>query len=880
MARRFALLLFLCALAACGSKNRDQLYAEGMKKFGGKEYEAAAVYFKNALEKDVNFVDARHQLARAYLELRRLDQAEKEFRKVALQDPSRHVVHLELARVYNGRREPDRALQEIDAFLAKSPESLDALEQKGIALTLRNEHRAAEELFVRVLRADPSRTAAKLELAALFLNQKRDDEGRRLLDEIIVAEPRNTKPLYMLATLETARGRSDKALEIYRRISAQDPGDPLARFREGAMLLEKGDRAKADAIADDLLKRFPKRSEGHRLKGLVQYVGKQYPEAITSFQNAVKIGPTVDGIYYLGLSLFHKGELENSLSQFRRILDVAPGFTNARLMSSLVLMTQKRFDDALSEVRRVLEQDPDNALAHNVLGSALIAKGEIDEGMKELNRATSLDPKIIDAHLKKGIVHLARGRVGEAELALSTAVQVAPEVLNTRLMLASFEIRQGKNGRAKEVLKGGLRGKEDDAVLYNSLAGIAFSEGKRDEALRHLARAKELKPRFAPSYYNLAAYYLANGERDKARAEYLSLLSVSPSDVRALLGLASLADLAGNDGEARDYYRKAQQTKAPQAYLAHASYLARKKEIPAALAVLDEAIAAIPRNLAAMEMKGRLLVSEKKTSEAVKIFDDIEQHRRGAGMALKIAAYLTARDFAKAEQEARRAVSLNPRSAGSYLVLASVFEAQKDIPRAISEIKNGLKADPGNPEALVALGNLHAARKEYDRAFASYQDALKSKGDFVPALFAQGTLLELQGKRKEAVGKYRQALTIDGTHVPSLNNLAYLLAKGEGRKEEALRLAVTAFKQKPNDAAVLDTLGYVLLLNGRQQDALKVLSRAAEGLGNNPTVLYHLAMAQRAAGRGGDAKDTLRKALSFGDFPERGDAEKLQRELR
>jgi Flp pilus assembly protein TadD len=116
--------------------------------------------------------------------------------------------------------------------------------------------------------------------------------------------------------------------------------------------------------------------------------------------------------------------------------------------------------------------------------------------------------------------------------------------------------------------------------------------------------------------------------------------------------------------------------------------------------------------------------------------------------------------------------------------------------------------------------------------------------------------------------------------VPALNNLAYLSAAGYGSKEEALRLAISAYKQEPGNAGILDTLGFALLKNNRLEDAKKVLEKAATVLSKNPTVHYHLALVYKQSGNKAGAQRAVQKSLSLGEFPDSGAARQLAAELK
>lgn len=871
------LILLVCG---CGRKSKEQVYAEGIKELSGGNANAAVVLFKSALEKDQNYLDARYQLAKAYNALAKFDQAEKEYQKVLLQNPARDEIRLALAQLYNTTRKPDQAIKMAEEYLTAHRDDPEALEAIGSSKALLKEYGEAERYFLRVLQARPERVKTQLELAAVVLTQGRSAESRRLLEKVIASDPGNSKAQYIMASLEVQEGNKAKALEIYKSIARQNPNDALASYKAGVILLDTGDLDGVDRLASELIQKFPKSSDGYRLKGLVQYQKKNYAEAIASLQNSIKMSPTIEGYYFLGLSHFQRGELESALSQFRTILDRLPSANQARLMTGLVLLTQKRTDDGIVEIKKVLTEDDGNAVAHNLLGSAYMARGLYDEGMRELNRATELDPKLVEAHLKKGAFLFSKGKTQQAETELVTAVRANPDLLNTRLILATYYQRQRNSAKALATLKEGLTGKPSDAPLYTSIAGLCFGEGRDAEAVSALNKAKTINPTFTAAYANLATYYLAKGSSEKAVAEYEALLKADSSNLKAMLSLAVLHELRGRDREALALYERSLISRAPIAYQALAGYYVKKREFTKALKVLDEADKGGKVALELQEMKAQILLVDKKYKEALKVYDQMETQFPDRAATLKANAYVLMQDIPRALEQGMHLVSRHPSSANGYLVIAGVYESQKDYGRAVAEVKNGLRVDGKNLQALLALGNLEAGRKDYGRAMAAYEEAVRKDPDYIPAIFAQGTIYEKTGRKNEAVAIYRRILMKSATFVPALNNLAYLYVDGLGNKQEALRLALTAFKLEPRNVGVMDTLGYALLKNGRPGDAIPLLEKVAAAMPGNPTVNYHLAMAYRDAGEKPNALKSIERSLSLGPFPEQDSAKTLLAELR
>jgi tetratricopeptide (TPR) repeat protein len=86
--------------------------------------------------------------------------------------------------------------------------------------------------------------------------------------------------------------------------------------------------------------------------------------------------------------------------------------------------------------------------------------------------------------------------------------------------------------------------------------------------------------------------------------------------------------------------------------------------------------------------------------------------------------------------------------------------------------------------------------------------------------------LHNSGKFEEAATVYQQVLSEDPTNFAALNNLAYLLATNLNRPSDALAYAKRAAQTAPNDAQVLDTLGWAQFLAGKFADAQATLRRS------------------------------------------------------
>lgn len=873
------LLALVAVIWGCTGKTGEELLAEGMQALREGKSGSAIVLLRSALDKEQNNSEVRYQLAHAYVAEGKFELAEREYLKVRHQNPDRAAIALDLAGVYVHLKKPDQAILQAEEYLAGKPDSADAREVIGKAHAMRGELREAESSLLQACRIEPGKQSAILALASLYLRQERAEEARTLLGGIIAKTPLHVKANNLYAEAELALGRKRSARAIYQRLVDGNHDDYQALYRAGLLDLELGETAQAARTADTLVSRFPKHAEGYRLKGFVLFAAKRYPEAIAVLQSANRLQPTIAGYYYLGLSLFGTGDLETALNQFRLILDRQPDFHQARMMTGVILLRQKRIDDAVAEVSRLVEADPGNALAHNLLGSAYMAKGMYVEGLRALDRSIALNPGLIDTYLKKGMIHLSLGKVGAVEADLATAVKTAPDAVHARLILSAFHLYRNNHAKALSTLGEGLSDQATDAALHAGMARILFSEHRNAEAIRQLQKAKEKDTNSIDPYFLLADHYTVTGDADKALAEYGAVLRKQTANLQALLRMAALLDDRTRHDEARALLLKAKESREPAAYVALAHHHERGGRLQEAQAVYAEALGVLPRSTIILEEQGRLYLKNGQYAEALKSFDAIETISPEAGIPLLVAAHRSRNNRAEAIKAAQRAIEAKPAASFGYLLLASLYADQSNFEPAMAELKKAMDRDRRNPQPALALAGLQAKAGNHDQALATCNTVVRTFPQYAPAYAALAGILDARGEKKEAVKQYRAALSLAGSYLPALNNLAQLCADGFCGRDEALRLAERASAIAGDSPEVLDTLGYALLKNGRLDEALTQLRKAEARLAGNPTIQYHLALVHAARGEQKQAVERLQAALRSPEFDEAAQARRLLAKL-
>ncbi len=894
-------------VAGCSRNTKEELFAEGMKQINENKPGNAIIYFKNALEKDQNYFDARFQLAKTYSAIGKLDAAEKELQKARRQRPASKEVLIELAKVHVRTSKADEALSEIAEYAADAGAEPDVLETAGLAQALKGNYDASLGLLKRAIEADAARPSAALALARVYMMMGREQEAEAQLTELLKKDPSSYGALFMLAELQTKKNEVDAAIKTYDQILKNNPADSQAFYKKGILQVRKHDYDAAASLSDTFIDKFPKKAEGHLLKGISLFYKKNFKEAIVVLQKSVSVQPSVSAYFFLGLCHFYTNELEQSMTHMQKVLDVNPSFSQAREVLSLILLKKNRADDAIREIKKVVENNDQDALAYNILGSAYMAKAMYAEGMGELNRALEIDPNLVDVHVKKGLFELKEGRGEAAETELNAAVRINPELLDTRLLLASYYIKRSEYDKAMQVLAKGIKNQKSDSVLYTMIADVLLRRKQVNEAVDSLHKAKAADPAYDESYFKLATIHYYRNEPDKSIQELNSLLAIAPGNVKALLMTASIHEAKGRDEEAAKYFRRAGETGKTEGSLGLATYYLRKKEQDKALSALDAAIKKNPNEGSLFEMKGKTLVAQKKYTDAIKTFEDLEKISSKAGFSYLVSTYILmdkpekALEKIKTERKkspdridlatemsgiyvrmgkqqdaienANQIIRSKPESPVGYMTLAMVYKEGKELDKGIEVLKNASRIK--DADLQIMLGNFYSLKKEHALALERYRQAEAIKPGHVPALFQMGSLLHAMGKKNEAIAEYQKVLRLSQNNVPTLNNIAYLYAEDGRDLPMALQFASRAYMLAPNDGSVQDTLGYVLLKNKKFDEAEKVLKKAAVIMPGNPSVHYHLALAYNGRNNSALALEYVRKAISTGDFPEAEQAKLL-----
>ncbi|HEC20165.1 MAG TPA: tetratricopeptide repeat protein [Gammaproteobacteria bacterium] len=440
----------------------------------------------------------------------------------------------------------------------------------------------------------------------------------------------------------------------------------------------------------------------------------------------------------------------------------------------------------------------------------------------------------------------------------------------------------------------------DDAEAYQVLAPLLLTFGRAPEAVARYERYIALSAGRVDHGFMQIAGQLTRAKNAVAALSVMEqLLAKHQNDPYAWLAHAQLAMRQGKLQPAMKSVDKALALKPnwSPAVVMHARVLSLQGHKQEALDYLEKARdGALEGDTAVALSYARLLTETKQLKRARDEFERLaEKEPRNAEVnyAAGVLA-LQLKDLDKAEDRLKRVLRLGQRILEANYYLGRVYEEKGNIEAALQHyfaVRHGeyyLGAQSRAASLLAEQGKLERAREhlhslhtnneqEQIRLYLVEGDLLRKAGKYLEALefyadklkqhpndtalrYARALVAEKANKLALAEKDLRMIIKREPSNAQALNALGYTLADRTERLDEALGYIQRALEVEPDDAAIIDSMGWVQYRLGNHDQAVKLL-RQALSLIDDPEIAAHLGEVLWKMGNKKDALDVLEAAL-------------------
>jgi tetratricopeptide (TPR) repeat protein len=495
-------------------------------------------------------------------------------------------------------------------------------------------------------------------------------------------------------------------------------------------------------------------------------------------------------------------------------------------------------DVGLMAARRWYELDPENFRSAQFLGLFLMRTGNLDESVA----------------VHEALLATARNQSAGLSLIVEALMddddRRGTMALVSRLVDNHPDIAEGHFGLARMAMRA------DDYAL----------------AVTHARQAAELRPDWPDAQLLLARLLVLTGRAEEGLA-LIEPLADESDDLEIRLQFAELLLSSGRSGQARTRLDAilAENPGLPEAIRALAFLTLTQNELDESKGYFEQ-LRAQPRfREEAFFYLGRIAEAEEQPLQAMRAYSRVTTGNNAVEAQLRAAnmLYVELDDHEGALQHLREFGLANPDYEIEMLIGQSdLLVRMNRHDEAMQLISDGLERHPDErvlEQARLQLYLVHAqaAVADGDLRLAErlLRDALRDYPGNVSLRYAQALLYQEQGHLRRAADALESLVSDTPEDAGLLNALGYLLTDSLDRHQEAFDYIQQALTLEPDNAAIIDSMGWVLFHLGDHEAALDYLQRAFE-LFPDPEVAAHIIDVYLALGDRREAEAVLSRELA------------------
>lgn len=925
MAYVFVAVLLTSPVSRAETQSASAFYEDALVYYNKEDYNTAVIQLKNALQLSPGLPSAHLLLGLSYLKLGNGELAAEELLNANRLGADRSLTVVPLAQALLTQMKYHDLLATVSAEGFPPELRSEILALRGQAYTEVRDFEAAAASFREAGKLDPKAVSPLVGQGTLLLRRGMVDDAEKIAAEAVSRDATNADGWNLKASISHAKGQHEQAIEEYGRVIDLEPKHYEARLARAGLLFELGKNDHTSEDLNFLRKTQPFEPRANYLYALLM-ARKGAPEAAKTALNetvtvidgldtqVVRGKPTL--LLVAGLSNYNLRHFEKAREFLTHYFEQYPGHAEVAEALGSVLVEQRDHNEAIRILSQALKYHPDHFRLLYLLGTAYMHKGQHSDAITALEKASQASGGLAEVKTQLAFSRLGTSQQNIGISELRSILENDPGQRPAAIALGVLYLKRGQPAEAVKILTKSLEREPNNLTLINMLAAAQMASGERDSARKNFEKALSKDASFLPSLINLGKLDLIEGKIEQAENRFLGILRERPQDTQTMIQLAALEDARGRSTEALRWLEKARaaDNKAIHIKLKLIYRYLGVRDTQKALAVAQEAETIAPDNLDVLTASARcqLALGKKPVAQVIlqkiarSAFNDAERLFKTAG--LQIAADAVSDAIWSLESAARA----NPDYLPVQAALVETYLKSGITEKAIEVVENLHNRHPDLALSDQLTGDIRMHQSQYAEAIVSYRSAFQKNQDSLGAVrlyqaqrlagkgeeafrfleqwvsshsedfnsmqaLAEGYLQA--GKQAEAIGYFERILKRYPDYPPTLNNLAVLYSNANDPR--ALELAERAHKAAPDNPSVNDTIGWILVRQGKPAEGLPYLRNAHIRSSSDPEIRYHTAVALDALGRRKEALNELNEALRANTmFDEIEDAKKLQAKLQ
>lgn len=189
-------------------------------------------------------------------------------------------------------------------------------------------------------------------------------------------------------------------------------------------------------------------------------------------------------------------DFEGAEKEFRRAVDLSPGYATGRFWHGEFLTIMGRFDEAIEEMKKAVELDPISLIINANLGWTYMCAERYDQASAQFEKTKEMDPNFQVVYLYMGFSYIDMENYPEAIENLKKVMDLDPDSTAALASLGFAYAKTGKIGEAKRILEALEAISEERYVSPHYLAILHLGLGHTEIAIDLLERGYDVRDEF------------------------------------------------------------------------------------------------------------------------------------------------------------------------------------------------------------------------------------------------------------------------------------------------------------------------------------------------------------------------------------------------
>lgn len=882
-----------------------EFYEKALVAHRNSEDATAIIELKNAIQHNPNYVTAYLLLGEIYLQQKSLSEAEVNLSLAKQLGVDKSLIAKPLAQLYLYEIKYKQLIDEIDPADFSSDLQADLHIFRGHAYLQLNQTNEALNEYAKTAEIDATRADAIIGKANALLRRGEIKEATDAAELAAKLEPNNPGVWYVKGSIKHVQTDLEGAIKDYDKSIELMPDYQDARIARAGVLMDMHQDQRAKQDLEYLRKNYPFDPKAAYLNAvLLERNGEKEASqkelvaaadiiAAVKPQYLIQHGPT---LMLSGLVNYSLQRTELAAEYLRLYIKNFPEQPGPYKLLASILLAKNEPEQVIDLLKNQQIKYPKDHRMMFLLGNAYMQAGKHDQANRLLEQATNLQNEDDSMHTELGLSRLSMGQEGLAIPQLEAAIKINPGDSQAGVPLTAIYIQNGESEKALRVAEGMYQQNPKNLTLLNLLGMAQVSAQQLKEARHSFEQAIAIDSEFITAAINLSKLDLSENKIDSAKNRLQKLLKKQPENMAVLLELAATEQAAGDLDAANRWLEQARKIDSDDlsVLLMQAELNLKMNRAPEALNIAQTAELIDKGNMQTLDVLARSYLATDSREKALGVYRRMaEQARLDVRKLYKVANYqIQAGDQHDAINTLKKAVQADETHIPSQMALTELELNYGKPVLAVSRAQNLLKDHPkrGFPHQL--LGDIAAHDNDFAQAVNHYQAGFdlepntlllmklyqslkqtrqndqavtmltewlkKNPLDYIPMAALAEEYLQ-SGQLSEAQKYYETLLKQFPDEPKFLNNLANIFL--HTGNDKALMLAEKAQQLAPDKASSNDTLGWILVKQGKAEQGLSYLRNAHARQSQDPEIRYHIAVALTQLQRNEEAKQELEQAL-------------------